>query len=498
MHLFTTLFSCCPPRPLPPHTHRKERQLHDIMNKFKRHSVSGQLPLHLDQPLFDVESTDTTEDEADNGPHSLHTRVHTSPSRYTTGAKMERAISFDVSTPRVRKRLWRRKRRMSNTKDEVGPTTLDPDMMDSKQALLQPTASPPHSPQASHPRLLWRQTTPPREDLVDHPTSGESTPRPLQGHDPPITDEGDFSPAVAQFLESVKHVHSHPHNVRRSSSNGSLKTHRRQGSNGSTQSYHMTSLSASPIKEPSQCNSTSSLTKSRRAHMEHTSSRRASGSGIQYTKLDSSSSGEDDKEHETGTQSSDHNTTSDGQPFFSRSNATKTQVSEAHCLRSQTSHCSGRDVYSNESSCDTRVSDGGHDADGESDFNSLDPLSELEPNETNESNLESLHSPSNVEESSDITSTTPDIPGDSDYPSSSLIPKQIPTAPHSPGQNVSMLITQFETSSPDLSLLGSDHQTALPEVPAHIKRDVAIPRAGSYSPKAVEDLLEGGWSSLVC
>ena len=98
-------------------------------------------------------------------------------------------------------------------------------------------------------------------------------------------------------------------------------------------------------------------------------------------------------------------------------------------------------------------------------------------------------------ESSDVTSTTPDIL-DSDSTLSLIHNSKFkaPT-PHSPGRNVAMLITQFETSSPESSLSNSQnihHQTEQPELPLHIRRDDAIPLAGSYSPKAVEDLLEGG------
>lgn len=477
--------------------HRKERQLQEMMLKMKRHSVTGQLPVHLEQTLVESPFTDTTtEDEVDS--HPDHIRQHSSPSRYipSSGPKMERATSFDIS--RGRKRPFRRKRRISGTKEEAaGPTTLDPDMMDSKQTLL-PAAS--HSPSHSPPLLPQQQTTPTREPsrgelLIGHCTSGESTPRVPQTHELPITAEGDLSPAVAQFLDSVKkhpaHIH---HNVRRSNSNSSLRTHRRQGSNGSTHSFRNPSspLSGSPIKGPSQCNSTSSLSKSRRAPREHTPSRRGSGSSIQYTKLDSSSSEEDDKEHETGTQSSDHNTatTSEGQSFISRlkSQANETQSSSTGQQRGHFSS-SHRDLYSNESSCDAQCSDGGHDADGESDGNSLDLLSEHEPNE---SNLESLH---NVE-SSDVTSTTPDIL-DSDS-TLSLIPNSKSKAPipHSPGRNVATLITQFETTSSDSSLTNSQnsqHQNEQPKLPLHIRRDDTVPLAESYSPKAVEDLLEGGW-----
>ena len=472
-----------------------------MVSKLKRHSVSGQLPVHLEQSLFDAQFSDTTEDEVDSLPQPHSTREYNSPSRYGL-SKMERATSFDASTTsRVRKRLWRKKRRQSNTKEEAGPTTMDAEIMDSKQALLPPSSSTPsHSPQTSHTQYPWQQTTPPRDydrDLMDHPASGESTPRPSHNHDLPITDEGDFSPAVAKFLESVKrplHVQPHPHCVRRSSSNSSLRTHRRQGSNGSTHSYsHMisTSLSGSPVKGPSQCNSSSSLTRSRRAQPEHTSSRRGSGSGIQYSKIDSSSSEGEDKEHETGTQSSDHNTVNDGQSFFSRLKPAKSQTDDSRYLLPPRGHSSssGRELYSNESSGEMRTSDGGHDADGESDVNSMDRLSELEPNE---SNLESLHSPSNVEESSDVTSTTPDIP-DLDFTSPPVNPKHSDLQ-RSPVHNVAMLITQFETS-PDTTLLGnlgSDPQSLQPDVPVHIRRDKAVPLAGSYSPKAVEDLLEGG------
>ena len=469
--------------------YRKERQLQEMMLKVKRHSVTGQLPVHLEQTFVESPFTDTTEDEVDS--HPDHVRQRSSPSRYVSpGPKMERATSFDVTPARGRKRQFRRKRRCSNTKDEAtSPTTLDPDIMDSKQALLPTSQSPSHSP----PSLPQQQTTPTVEAsrgelLVGHSTSGESTPRVPQTHELPITAEGDLSPAVAQFLESIKRpVHLH-HNVRRSNSNSSLRTHRRQGSNSSTHSFRNPSspLSGSPVKGPSQCNSTSSLSKSRRAPQEHTLSRRGSGSGIQYTKLDSSSSEEDDKEHETGTQSSDHNTTSEGQSFISRlkSQANETPSSSTVQHRDHFSS-SSRDLYSNESSGDARCSDGGHDADGESDGNSLDLLSEHEPNE---SNLESLHNM----ESSDMTSTTPDIL-DSDS-TLSLIPNSKSKAPipHSPGRNVAMLITQFETTSSDSSLSNSHHQTELPEMPLHLRRDDTVPLAGSYSPKAVEDFLEGG------
>ena len=468
--------------------------------KFKRHSVSGTLPTHLEQSLYtDQTFSDTTEEEVDNDAHRL-TREHSSPCRYNPGSKMERAMSFDVSTPRGRKKGGRKRRRCSNTKEETaGPSTADPDMMDSKQALLpsQPS-SPSHSPPSPthHPLFPRQQTTPTRElskEFSNHPTSGESTPRPLPTYEPPITAEGEFSPAVALFLESVKRPnHILPHGVRRSSSNSSIKTHRRQGSNGSTHSYVMnpSPLSGSPIKGPSQCNSTSSLSKTTRraplaAHVDRLSSHRGSGSGVHYTRLDSSSSnGEEDREHETGTQSSDHCTPLERQPFLSRlKTATVPQVKEEGHSSPVTRQLSGRDVYSNESSADTRASDEGNDADGESDGNSLDLLSELEPNETNESNLESLQSPSNVEESSDINSTSPDLL-DSD---AGAVPNlKCP----SPGQNVAMLINQFETSS---SVSDNDHQPPEhPEIPIHLRRDVTVSLAESYSPKQVEEFLEGG------
>ena len=420
-------------------------------------------------------------------------------------------MSSDAFTPRGRpKRPWRRKRRYSNTKEETGQTMLNPDLSNSKQALLScsPSRSPSHSPTLIDKQSPWQQTTPPREYnnssskelVVSHPASGESTPCLVsESHELPITEEGDVSPAVAQFLESIKRpIHMHPHGVRRSSSNGSLRTHKRQGSNGSTHSYNVvpSPLSASPVKGPSQCNSISSLSKSRRAPpiVDNMSSRRGSSSGVQYSKLDSSSSGEEDKEHETGTQSSDHNTTttSDGQSLLSRFKPIRSQSNEVQSLSPQRSISPGRELYSYESSGEAQCSDGGHDADGESDSNSLDILSELEPNE---SNLESLHSPSNVEESSDVTSTTPDIQ-DSDFVSS-LTPKVKASPLHSQRNNVAMLITQFETTSSDLSELGNcnddHHQPEQLEIPVHIKRDVAIPLAGSYSPKSIEDILEGGW-----
>ena len=491
--------------------HRKERQLQEVLNKVRRHSLSGQLPVNLEQSFFDTQSSDTTDDEVDSHPNH-HTRDPSSPGRCGSGPKTEQVTSSDMSTPRGRpKRLWRRKRRYSNTKEETGQTMLNPELSNSKQALLSrsPSQSPSHSLTLIDKPFPQQQTTPPREYnsskelVVNHPASGESTPRLVsESHELPITEDGDVSPAVAQFLESIKRpTHMLTHGVRRSSSNGSIRTHKRQGSNGSTHSYNVvpSPLSASPVKGPSQCNSNSSLSKSRRARpiVDHIiSSRRESSSGVQYSKLDSSSSGEDDKEHETGTQSSDHNTTtttSDGQSLLPRFKPMRSQSNEVQSLSQQRSISPGRELYSNESSGEARCSDGGHDADGESDGNSLDLLSELEPNE---SNLESLHSPSNVEESSDITSTTPDIQ-DSDFASSSLTPKVIVSPLHSQRNNVAMLITQFETTPSDLSELGNcngdHHQPEQPEIPVHIKRGVAMPLAGSYSPKAIEDILEGGW-----
>ena len=466
-----------------------------MVNKLKRHSVSGQLPVHLEQSLLDSQFSDTTEEEADG--HPYYPTDSTSPSRYGSGSRIERAVSFDVSTPRGRKRLWRRKRRCSNTKEEVGPATLNPDMMDSKQALLPPPSPPSQSPPPNNPLLPQQQTTPLREsidnkEVSSHPPSGESTPQPSQTHESPITAEGDFSPAVAEFLESVKHPTHMLNLVRRSSSNGSLRTHRRQGSTGSTHSYrNPSSHSGSPVKGPSQCNSTSSLSKSRRAPTERVSSRRGSGSTIPYSKLDSSSSGEEDKEHETGTQSSDHNTTGGEQPLIARLRSAKSQANETQNHQTM-NHSSGRDVYSNESSGDTRCSDGGHDADGESDVNSLDHLSELEPNETNESNLESLHSPPSNVESVDLTSTTPDILESES--TSSLIPELKDLTLHSQRHTVATLITQFETTSSDSSLSnhGSTCKLEQPEIPLHIQRNLSVPLAGSYSPKAIEDILEGG------
>ena len=470
---------------------RKEKQLQDMMLKVKRHSVTGQLPPQLELTLLESPFSETTDDEVDL--HHHHVREHSSPSRYVPGGpNMERALSFASTPSRVRRRLPKRKRRISNTRDEsAGPTTLDPDAMDSRRTLL------PQSPPHVLPSLLWKQTTPteeaPNGELVGHSASGESTPRLLPTHhESTITPEGDLSPAVAEFLESVKHpIHIH-HNVHRSSSNGSLRTHRRQGSNGSTHSCHNPSpLSRSPVKGPSHCNSTSSLSRSRRAPepQEHTSSRRGSGSGIQYSKLDSSSSEDDDKERETGTQSSDHNTVSASEEMSQSLKTSKKASEDRHlsCVQRKDGYSSSRDVYSNESSGDARCSDGGHDADRESDGNSLDLLSELETNpEPNDSNLDSLHSLSNVE-SSDVTSTTPDIL-DSDS-TVSLIPKSKTSVPHSPGHNVAMLITQFESShtSSDSSPSNSQSSHYQMEMPVHLRRDSSVPLTGSYSLKTVED-----------
>ena len=450
--------------------------------KIKRRSISGPYP----GPLAVVDHThinlsDTTDDEFDG--HIHLTRETTPPTKAGT-PKHNKGVSFEMSTPRGgRKRLWRRKRRSSNSaskedtsvKDNLVKKYRHDNEAASHEALLQPTsesplpstdhtshASPSHSPHHSDPETQI-------SDLTNDPQNQDSSSKLNQEPTSQPSQTAPYSHEVATFIESVRYP---SHLTSRSGSNSSLRTHRRQNSNGSINSFRIASSPcASPVKGQSRCNSASSLQVSRsvsanhRTSLEPTPTRKGSGSAIPYTKLDTSDSETDGTENGNETQPS-----STQYQYY-----VPVATSEPIEGNSQTTT---RDLYSNESSADTRASDGGHDADSElshGEDNLHDRSSEAEPNESNvESSLTSPY----AAESDDLTSiSTPDILGSNS--TSNLISMSSsghlrPLSPEvivqsTPPTNINSLISQFESNTPPAS--SSTTSLIALQIPLHIRRD---------------------------
>lgn len=218
-----------------------------------------------------------------------------------------------------------------------------------------------------------------------------------ENQDKPLTPGGSFSPGVTELLQSFKLTH------RRAGSNGSsqsFKSHRRQGSNGSARSFRngMTerrgdSLTGTPLKAVSRSSSTCSAQRNpnHKSSTEHTPVHGLSTSSIPYSRVDMSDS--DNEEHSTGT----HSSTLDLQTTTERIPILNSQGSEFVATTCDQSQRSSRGMYSNESSADTPGSDGhetgseSNDGDCESAGEDEDPLGRL-----SESNEESPQSPLDI------------------------------------------------------------------------------------------------------
>ena len=398
----------------------------------KRQSAGGGFPHHT---ALDCGTTDSSDNEEDG----------------TFQPHVPTIKSYD--SPGGRKRVWRRKRKSSQSKeDKVKESSGFLDRVQNSDLLARRESLPPLNSlmTTTHAPHHLSKHNPSTHSLLDEPAvldtfSRDSTPRPRHPTTP-LAPDGSFSPEVTELIESVRHPRGH----RRNGSNGSLRTHKRQGSSGSTasskgvfadtmplrpQSRSSTNLNNTPVRPQCGTNLSSSRVStahsSKRGSLEHTPSRRGSGSGIPYSKMDSSDSESSSYKESnistsvgigSGLQDSvaNHSTGEDS----SGNMGSKSSIEDKKSSPKATSH---QGLYSNESSMDTHGSDGdGHDADGESTSdgyeNRFDRFSGTEPNETTESNIESSVASPSQAESDELTScSTPDIT-ESDI-TSSLIPK---------------------------------------------------------------------------
>ena len=221
--------------------------------------------------------------------------------------------SLDAGTPvsgggKVggKKRVWRKRRRQSNSnsKEEKMKDSGFLEKIQNSDRLTRRQSLPPLT------NLLTSQLsqhsgmdhTPSSPALLDESVIGgvegegvvsrDSTPRPKHP-ETPITPNGSFSPEVSELIESLKHPSRHH---RRNGSNGSqrIMTHRRQGSNGSVTSGRGLSLEATPLRSPNPISASSS----KRASVELSTSRRGSGSGVPYSRMDTFSSMSDSENAE--------------------------------------------------------------------------------------------------------------------------------------------------------------------------------------------------------
>ena len=533
---------------------RRERQLNEAAYRLKRSSSHN-----LHQHQHDCHHSDTSDEDQPDG-HAHFPRDQT--------PKLDK---MEVGTPKSeRRRLFRRKRRTSARNPSLpqeSPGFLnritDKDMLTRRQSLppLQslPPTPPPHTTHASTSDLL---SSPAKESLnLDLQTPESNHDERLDGG--ALTPGGTLSPGVAQLLERVP-------SLRRTDSNGSIRGTRRRGSssssgrNGSPLSLSPTKRQLSGVGSHGNCPLPSAASSSHRASNKSTPVHR--DSSIPYSKLgmsDSNSEPGTETENETGTHSSAvagniTSTTStlddSTAPYGSKRkrNSNPLQATDDEKPVPANVESSLRSVYSNESSADTRASDGGNDADFESNNGEdlLDRLSEFE--DTNDSTFESPASPS-VADSDDHSSTSnllfgtgtqtksilnhanhspsPDVTilsQNKDWTflcdpyadhSSEIPPSILNPEPNSTGKQVAHLISKFESVESLVPHSGTTNLTrerphyplaarsltgdlrggdvgaaSRPEVPLHIRRpakrgDVI---SGSYSPRLAEEAWRNG------
>ena len=449
--------------------------MNDAAHKMKR----GGIPANIDTPPLAL--SDSSDDQQDATPVT------------TTTFKLDKNTELATPLSGGRRKMWRRKRRQSNSKDEKCKESSFLEKVQNSDRLARRQSLPP---------LLTLQLSQECEHnaststLLDEATlpdgaSRDSTPRPKQP-DTPLTPNGSFSPEVSELIESVKHPLRH----RRNGSNGSIRVHRRQGSNGSVSSsikeaMPLRNKEATPLRTkeatPLRNSNPSTATSSKRASVEimHSASRRGSGSSIPYSRMDGTESESNSEEHEStgGLRVS----------FPSQSGVNERGVSSGHAPSDQL-----REVCSNESSMDTHESDGaGNEADGESTSdgyeNRLDGFSGTEPHETTESNFESSTASPSQAESEDLNTRVSGM--ESNLPTS-LILDPFPLMTSSPisggrGQShdqllwdsslsncyssshgnhqVATLVSQFEQLPAEDSEATSETNDLL-NIPVHIRR----------------------------
>ena len=369
---------------------RRERQLNEAAYRIKRSSSSTAYP-------HDHRHSDSTEDEQ-------------LASRFTGDHTPKLDPKKETATPKSdRKRYIRRKRRSGARHTSEGQGFLDKvtnNDLTRRQSLppLQSLIPPPHTTHTPSLAIL----TPPDEEkyilLKLDLQSQDSPPEDLPDGTAAISPGGTLSPGVTELLERVP-------SLRRTDSNGSTKSRRRGSRNGSP-------LNLSPVKRQVSgatgfyynCPLPSAASSSRRASNKTTP---VHESIIPYSKLGMSDFSSESTENETGTThssaiagnitSTTTSTYDDDHVPARKRNSDTLREEDFDPTTIVNVEASLRSICSNESSIGTRASDGGNDADSESN-NGDDPLSEFETAETNDSTLGSAPSPS-VPDSDDSPST---------------------------------------------------------------------------------------------
>ncbi len=482
---------------------RRERKLGDVTYKLKRGA--------FDTPPLG-QSSDSSDDNQEDGPPTHHAHSATPTSKHEQNLDV---AGTPVSGKGGKKRIWRKRRRQSNSnsKDDKTKDSGFLEKFQNKDHQLRRQSLPPLTNLLSSQISHGTDHTPSTPTLLDNNESGagggvaaageavdgvsrDSTPRPKHQPETPLTPNGSFSHEVSELIESLKHPSRHH---RRNGSNGSLRTHRRQGSNGSATSGRGLSLETTPLR------SSPPNPSSKRTSLELSGSRRGSATGcggpVPYSKMDaftsavsdSENGGESREEEEVVAVMADDSATSalsggsggggGGRVPFPKLVPGSAGLSGGGggggdggtCRKASPRHAdaAGRDIYSNESSMDTHdgsdAEEAGNEADGESTSdgyeNRLDRLSCPEPNETTaESYVESSNSVasrSTPAESDDVTSCSE---------TSNLISKPHSTTMKDWNQTTSHHVTpDFAFMSADQSHFGlGSHDTALAMPPSNL------------------------------
>ncbi len=456
-------------------------------------------------------SNSSDEDQPD-APHLTHDHTPKQDKRETNTPKSDR------------KRFFKRKRRPNSSRHISLPDG---------QGFLERVAN------SDHPTR--RHTLPPLESVSPTPPSHTShtlthnilppSQLDLQPRDDPegqetnavITPGGTLSPGVTKLLERVP-------SLRRTESNGSTRSRRRCSGTGSPLSFSPVKRQISGSGLHGNCPLPSAASSSQKASNKSTPSH---DSNTPYSKLDSTSnlSSETDITHSSANAGNVTTTTSnydDEQPLHTprRRNPDTLRADENIENMPVNVESSLRSIYSNESSADTRASDGGNDADSESNNSDDDFVSEVETVGTNDpgSTAESIPSPlvpesnesllymqyekdtqesPNLEPS--ITKMVANYTGvDSDdsisfaksaifsHSFSEVEPVLLTSICHSSQTQVSQLISQFESvddeATPASSIGSKGHASKVMEMPLHMRRPIRREQiSGNYSPKLAEE-----------
>ncbi len=483
--------------PHPPTPHRRERQLAEAAYRFKRSGSTAY--------SHDCCHSDSSDDDQPDG---HFTQDHT-----------PKQNKRELTTPKSdKKRLFKRKRRSvaaSNARHVSLPEgqsflerITNRDSLARRQSFppLQsiPPTPPPHTSHTPTHNIL----TPPSPEKSPFQLDLRPQDGPEEHGSIVITPGGTLSPGVTDLLERVP-------SLRRTESNSSARGRKRRSNSGSP-------LSLSPVKRQvsgvglhsncphSNCPLPSAASSSRRASNKSTPSHDSSNP---YTKLDTSdsSSSETDNTRSSAIAGNITTTTSnydDEQPIRTPRQRNSNTLHDNENIDATTNvESSLRSVYSNESSVDTRGSDGGNDADSESN-NSDDPISEIETFDNNDttSSVQSP-SPSSVRGDSDDLVPYTHCMSYGIETSDNLIPepnstRSTPIMDPEISINSSIFSHPFfdrpsSSTMPTSTTEFKGHSGEVPELPLHMERPMRREQiSATYSPKLAEEVWRR--SNIVC